>query len=84
METQIGNKATSTARRGKRARRAKQQAADGGAVASVERYRMMITEAAYFCAEKRGFAPGHELEDWLTAEAEMGTQRLAQFASRGS
>jgi len=24
-----------------------------------------IAEAAYFRAERRGFAPGHELEDWL-------------------
>ena len=31
----------------------------------------MIAEAAYYCAERRGFAPGHELEDWLRAEAEI-------------
>ncbi|HZP87034.1 MAG TPA: DUF2934 domain-containing protein [Burkholderiales bacterium] len=31
----------------------------------------MIAEAAYYRAEKRGFAPGHELEDWLEAEAEL-------------
>ncbi|MCU0836087.1 MAG: DUF2934 domain-containing protein [Chromatiaceae bacterium] len=29
-----------------------------------------IREAAYFKAERRGFAPGHELEDWLEAEQE--------------
>ncbi len=28
-------------------------------------------EAAYFRAERRGFAPGHELEDWLAAEKEI-------------
>ncbi len=28
----------------------------------------MISEAAYLLAEQRGFAPGHELEDWLAAE----------------
>ncbi len=28
----------------------------------------MISEAAYFLAERRGFEPGHELEDWLAAE----------------
>jgi DUF2934 family protein len=27
-----------------------------------------IATAAYYLAEQRGFAPGHELEDWLTAE----------------
>jgi len=34
-----------------------------------------IAEAAYFRAERRGFAPGHELEDWLAAENEV-EQRL--------
>ena len=29
----------------------------------------MIAEAAYYRAEKRGFAPGHDLDDWLEAEA---------------
>jgi len=29
----------------------------------------MIREAAYYLAERRGFAPGHELDDWLAAEA---------------
>lgn len=27
-----------------------------------------IAVRAYFCAQKRGFEPGHELDDWLTAE----------------
>ncbi|MEJ5211801.1 MAG: DUF2934 domain-containing protein [Burkholderiales bacterium] len=31
----------------------------------------MIREAAYYLAEKRGFAPGHELDDWLAAEAAL-------------
>lgn len=30
-----------------------------------------ITVRAYFKAEKRGFAPGHALDDWLQAEAEI-------------
>lgn len=30
-----------------------------------------IEVAAYFIAEKRGFAPGHELDDWLAAEREV-------------
>ncbi len=29
-----------------------------------------IAKAAYFLAQHRGFAPGHELEDWLAAEKE--------------
>lgn len=35
-----------------------------------------IAMAAYRRAERRGFAPGHELEDWLAAEDEVD-QRLA-------
>jgi hypothetical protein len=31
----------------------------------------MIAEAAYFRAQKRGFRPGLEAEDWLQAEAEV-------------
>ena len=31
----------------------------------------MIAEAAYFHAERRGFAPDNELADWLQAEADV-------------
>lgn len=31
----------------------------------------LVAKAAYFCAERRGFEPGHELEDWLSAEREI-------------
>lgn len=31
----------------------------------------MIEEAAFFLAEKHGFAPGNELADWLQAEADV-------------
>lgn len=31
----------------------------------------MVAIAAYFRAQKRGFEPGHELEDWIAAEAEV-------------
>jgi hypothetical protein len=36
-----------------------------------EARRLMIAEAAYYCAEQRGFEPGHELEDWLEAETRI-------------
>ena len=29
----------------------------------------MIATAAYYLAEQRGFAPGHEREDWYRAQA---------------
>ena len=31
----------------------------------------MIADAAYYRAEKRGFATGHEMEDWNASEAEI-------------
>jgi hypothetical protein len=38
---------------------------------SLEQREAMIREAAYFHYAKRGYASGHELEDWLAAEAEI-------------
>jgi hypothetical protein len=40
-----------------------------------------IAKAAYLRAERRNFAPGHELEDWLAAEAEI--EDLAKQRPRG-
>ena len=34
-------------------------------------HQSMISEAAYYKAENRGFAPGHEMEDWLEAENDI-------------
>lgn len=31
----------------------------------------MIAQAAYYRAERRGFEPGHEMEDWLAAERDI-------------
>jgi len=31
----------------------------------------LISEAAYFIAERRAFAPGNELSDWLQAETQI-------------
>lgn len=36
-----------------------------------EELQKLISEAAYFRAKRRGFEPGHELEDWIQAEAEV-------------
>lgn len=36
-----------------------------------EKRHALIAQAAYLRAERRGFAPGHEVEDWLSAEAEI-------------
>lgn len=36
--------------------------------------RQMVAAAAYYIAERRGFAPGHELEDWVAAEAAVDSR----------
>jgi len=38
---------------------------------SAQERQMLVARAAYFRAEKRGFAPGGELQDWVEAEAEV-------------
>ena len=38
---------------------------------SPEKRTKMIEEAAYYRAEKRNFAPGHEAADWAAAEKEI-------------
>ena len=37
-----------------------------------------IAEAAYWRAERRGFQPGYELEDWLHAEREVDGEQDKQ------
>jgi DUF2934 family protein len=39
--------------------------------ARIADHQVQVALAAYFIAEKRGFEPGHELDDWLTAEAQI-------------
>ena len=38
---------------------------------SAQERERLVAQAAYFRAEKRGFAPGCELQDWVEAEAEV-------------
>ena len=37
-------------------------------------YRALVALAAYYRAERRGFAPGGEVEDWLEAEREVAAR----------
>jgi len=43
----------------------------------------LIAEAAFFRAEKRGFTPGNEFDDWLAAETEVDA-RLMRNAETGA
>jgi hypothetical protein len=38
---------------------------------SPEEVYRLIQETAYYKAKARGFAPGHEVQDWIEAEAEV-------------
>ena len=44
----------------------------------------LIARAAYFRAFNRGFAPGHELSDWLAAEAEVDAELMRGAANSTS
>jgi hypothetical protein len=68
---------------GRSRRRAKQHRRGNGQGNDIERHtftrkplapderRARIADAAYRIAERRGFAPGSELDDWLTAGREL-------------
>ena len=43
------------------------------AALSAAQREQMVRTAAYFRAERRGFLPGNEWDDWLAAEAEVGS-----------
>jgi Protein of unknown function (DUF2934) len=62
------NRARTTQPKGTRARGT--PAASRASVLAEDR-RAMIAQAAYLRAERRGFDPGHETEDWLAAEEEV-------------
>ncbi len=36
-----------------------------------DEWNRMVAEAAYYIAERRGFEPGHEQEDWYQAEHQV-------------
>jgi hypothetical protein len=41
----------------------------------LEEFREMVATDAYYRAEKKGFEPDHEIDDWLEAEKEISKQR---------
>jgi DUF2934 family protein len=46
----------------------------GNPVPSSAELERLIAEAAYYRSERRGFAPGQEVDDWLEAEKEVRHQ----------
>ncbi|MGH8301900.1 MAG: DUF2934 domain-containing protein [Steroidobacteraceae bacterium] len=54
-----------------RGRRNRKRKPDTARATDPVQRQVMIAEAAYYRAERRSFEPGHELEDWAQAEAEI-------------
>ena len=50
---------------------------NGATAITPEEIRAMVSDAAYKRAQARNFEPGHELDDWFAAEAEIN-ERLAR------
>jgi hypothetical protein len=48
-----------------------ENAVRGDADSDFEDVQTRIATLAYYKAEARGYEPGHELQDWLEAEAEV-------------
>jgi hypothetical protein len=59
----------------------KQTAAETTEISAEERLQL-IAKAAYFRSERRNFAPGCELDDWLDAETEIKQRLSAVIAQR--
>ena len=57
------------------------EAGTGGTLRSPAELHQTISVVAYYLAERRSFEPGHEMEDWLNAEAQVlaETQGLRGF-----
>lgn len=54
------------------------------ATSRAEDRREMIATAAYFRAERRGFEPGHELEDWYAAEHDIAEAQHCHLIASGA
>lgn len=54
-----------------RATRSKPSAVSNAIQLTPEERHRVVAEAAYFIAERRGFAGGSSIDDWLQAEAEI-------------
>lgn len=81
------NTTTTTKVKTKTKRKPRRSASNGAAVEGESNSAMprhhedrhaSIAEAAYFRAQLRGFAPGHEVEDWIAAEEEVDQRLLGE------
>ncbi|MCK9285448.1 MAG: DUF2934 domain-containing protein [Rhodocyclaceae bacterium] len=59
-----------------------QQASQASDAAAIPR-EQLISEAAYYKAEQRGFQPGNEMADWFEAEADVDSMLGNSSATGG-
>jgi hypothetical protein len=71
MSVRVSHSAKSTPRARSHAPQSSTVASQAAALAGPGVRHGIIAQAAYFCAQRRGFEPGRELDDWLAAEAEV-------------
>lgn len=76
VKTDIQSKSIVDAELSSTSKKAKLTVAESRTAAMLppENLHQLISEAAYYLAEARGFQPGAELDDWLTAEAQIDKQ----------
>ncbi len=60
----------------------KQQGSQASDAATIPR-EQLISEAAYYKAEQRGFQPGNEMADWFEAEADVDRMLGGSSAAGG-
>lgn len=60
-----------------------QQARQGSDASAIPR-EQLISEAAYYKAEQRGFQPGNEMTDWFEAESDVDRMLRSVSATGGS
>lgn len=60
-----------------------QQASQANDAAAIPR-EQLISEAAYYKAEQRGFQPGNEMADWFEAETDVDRMLENVSATGGS
>jgi len=79
----VANPAATPAAAPKRTRKPKAESAtesvaemvpEQASVVHHEEFHRHVSEAAYYLAERRGFTPGNEHDDWLQAEAELAAK----------
>jgi len=75
-------KSTGTSKSAKKAVTKSERSQSGSRVTPVtpEQRQAMIQEAAYYLAEREGFAGHSPLENWLIAEAEIDSRLMQQVA----